>query len=186
MFVRPDAAEQVFGRSDKSGQSSDIVRRGTGSTVVLVHGKFGTFISLQTRVMRIKGMNIQSVLGQSGAQDSSRGSKGLAAGVAVSELRALQSVDLVAGPELLDDSIHPRFQAQKTADLDRLGPMKTATRDQKTVVRSLGRFLRNGQEQVTAVSSKADDVVKEARLRAVVEQIHNMRTLIRDSKINRS
>lgn len=136
--------------------------------------------------MRLKGMNIQAGLGRSAAGEPQKGAAGQAAGVAVSELRALQSVDLVAGPELLEDALNPKFTMKKTADLDRLGPMKTSTRDQQVVLRSLGRFVRNSSESLSPVSTKADDVIKEARLRAVVEQIYNMRTLIRDSKNTRS
>jgi len=134
------------------------------------------------RVMRMNKMNIQAALGRSVEAEQGREVHG----VSVSELRALQNVDLVAGPELLDEALSPRFSERNVTDLDRLGPMKQKPSDQKAVLRSLGRFVRTTEGQTQAAAKNAEDVVKEARLRAVVEQIYNMRTMIRDSKTKRS
>ena len=112
--------------------------------------------------------------------------KGQAAGVAISELRALQSADLVAGPEFLEDSLTRDFSSTSTVDLDRLGPLKSGRKTQQQVLRSLGRFVRATEQEAQPVFTTPVDVVKEAKLRAVVEQIYNMRTLIRDSQIKRS
>jgi hypothetical protein len=132
--------------------------------------------------MRLNGMNIQSAMGHTQA---TRGEAKLP-GVAVSELRALRSVDLVAGPELLEDGLSPKLAERNIADLDRLGPMKSKASDQNAVMRALGRFVRHSNDATAAFASNAADVEKEARLRAVVQQIHNMRTMIRDSKVSRS
>jgi len=134
-------------------------------------------------MMRLKGMSIQAAMGRPTALESN---KGLAAGVAVSELRALQSVDLIAGPEFLEETLNRDFSASSTVDLDRLGPQKFGPKTQQQVLRSLGRFVRATEQEAQPVSTTPGDVVKEAKLRAVVEQIYNMRTLIRDSQIKRS
>ena len=133
--------------------------------------------------MRLKGMNIQAAMGRPTAAEPRRVP---AAGVAISELRALQSADLVAGPEFLEDALTRDFSASSTVDLDRLGPLKSGRKTQQQVLRSLGRFVRATEQEAQPVSTTPGDVVKEAKLRAVVEQIYNMRTLIRDSQIKRS
>ena len=133
--------------------------------------------------MRLKGMNIQAAMGRPTAVEQRAGH---AAGVAISELRALQSVDLVAGPEFLEGALTRDFSATSTVDLDRLGPQKFGPKNQQQVLRSLDRFVRAAEQQTQPVSTTPGDVVKEAKLRAVVEQIYNMRTLIRDSQIKRS
>ena len=130
--------------------------------------------------MRLKGMNIQAAMGRPTAAEPRTG---LAAGVAISELRALQSADLVAGPEFLEDALTRDFSASSTVDLDRLGPLKSG-KENSAASPALFRSVcpRNRSGSSTRIHYPGD-VVKEAKLRAVVEQIYNMRTLIRDSQI---
>src|SRR5688572_21805580 len=97
-------------------------------------------------------------------------------GIAVDELQALASVDLVAPPELIADSPMSRAFGRNEALAMNLGPMEFPPATPQERNQAITRLVTAHSEKRSAPVSSANqqDVVREARMVVLVGQIHRL------------
>lgn len=97
------------------------------------------------------------------------------ASVSIDELLALRRVDLVVPPELAGELGHPAMHAPVGGDHLRLGPPPAVSSEPAFVRRAVGGLVDTYERRRSLpAQASADGAVREAKMIAVLAQLHRL------------